>query len=782
MTKISLESIDPILSDLKHSLTALTNKNYPKVIELSTRGFDRLMRNHALAFLYSRSVACESQGLLTQALEDAERMIQYVPDTASGYLRAGLVYMAHGKPKEALKIYNQGIKEADPDRHKNEYNQLHTEKEIAIQRSNQCVDIVAHLPQELLGKILNHLDSRRIWVCLKVSKIWCDKVSRYGTVWWNSVVVKQTEDDEMDQAICDALPLVKNYVHDLKLFDTWSMTLNLKYLDYLKNGVFENIKSLTLKGTSIFENMSSEELCIGLWQMRRTLTALTIDYGDGSTVSSLLAVLSVCPGIDFLHYTCHDSLTFEGHKKILGSRVLCKRLTTLRLYYDSSTIYDIYKYLALCPNIHSLTLQSSSCVSFGHDSNKSITDICPKLKVLNLNAFFEDGIPFDSSNTLKDEKKDDLVTTTTTITEENKEERPGIQYIQVRFDEHFRFDDVAGIIENQAHSLRELSISFAQPDDPHRITFPLRIIKRYPLLTKFQFVCEDNIPYVPIFHPAMNGNNRLFPATSATSVKSSVEHLVANIINHSVLLRDIVLKNMKAPTNSALFDNRNGSSVSMLNNPNVLSALNIAARRRQLKILTLSSVYFSNTIPNNNQQQGGGIGAFFTEACQSLQKLTIQQCNLLTDNTLLTLARATSTIEQLDIIGCQEITKDGLRNFLKELAKVEQQHNEQQQQQVSSYPLKEIGFDALSNLSITDEVLHYVTDIKSLQKIRITKCSSITVNGIKELIKKAATLNFINNIEIRHCHSVLFLAVSNPNWKQEFEKVNSNKIKLSILV
>ncbi|KAG2227370.1 hypothetical protein INT45_004325 [Circinella minor] len=522
--------------------------------------------------------------------------------------------------------------------------------------------------------------------------------------------------------------------------------------------------------------------------MRRTLTALTIDYEDGNTVSSLLAVLSVCPGIDSLHYTCHDSLTFEGHKKKLGSRVLCKRLTTLRLYYGSSTIYDLYKYLALCPNIHSLTLQSASCVSFGHDSNKSITDICSKLKMLSLNAFFEDTIPFISSNTLKDEKKDDFVTITTTATEEEQEQGPGIQSIQVRFDEHFRFDDVAGLIENQAHSLRELSISFAQPDDPHRITFPLRVIKRYNVLTKFQFVCEDNIPYVPIFRPAVNGNNRMFPATSsipsATSVKSSVEHFVANIISHSTLLKDIILKNMKAPTNSALFGNRNGnSSVSMLNNPNVLSALNIAARRRQLETLTLSSVYFSNNIPNNNQQQGGGIGAFFTEACQSLQKLTIQQCNLLTDNTLLTLARATSTIEQLNIIGCQEITKDGLRNFLKELATVEQQHSEQQQQQqVSSYPLKEIGFNTLSNLSITDEVLQYVTNIKSLQKIRITKCSSITVNGIKDLIKKAATLNFINTIEIRQCDSVLLLAVSNPNWKQEFEKVNSNKIKLSILL
>ena len=248
MTKISLESIDPIFSDLNQCLTALTNQKYPEVIESSTRGFNRLMRTHVLAFLHSRSVAYEKQGLLTRALEDAERMIQYVPDIACGYLRAGLVYTAHGKPKDALKIYAQGIKVANPDEYNNEYKQLHVEKEKAIERSNQYVDIVAHLPQELLGKILDDLDPGRIWVCLKVSKIWCDKVSRCGTVWWNRVVITHTDDDKMDQAICDALPLVKNYVHDLKFLNPWSTNLNSRYLDYLKNGVFENVKALTLKG------------------------------------------------------------------------------------------------------------------------------------------------------------------------------------------------------------------------------------------------------------------------------------------------------------------------------------------------------------------------------------------------------------------------------------------------------------------------------------------------------------------------------------------------------
>ncbi|KAI9255196.1 hypothetical protein BDA99DRAFT_155213 [Phascolomyces articulosus] len=113
-----------------------------------------------------------------------------------------------------------------------------------------------------------------------------------------------------------------------------------------------------------------------------------------------------------------------------------------------------------------------------------------------------------------------------------------------------------------------------------------------------------------------------------------------------------------------------------------------------------------------------------------------------------------------------------MKNFLKELAAAGQRHQEQHLLQ-QPYPLKEIELSTLSN-ALTDDVLQYVMDIKSLQTVRIIKCSSITVNGIKDLIRNVSTSSSsstcIKNIEIRQCDSVLLLAYIYTLIKQYKEK------------
>ncbi|KAI8147987.1 hypothetical protein BJV82DRAFT_575124 [Fennellomyces sp. T-0311] len=184
---------------------ALTERKYAEVIQLSTQSLDELMRRHVLQFLDLRSVAYEKQGLLSRALDDAMLMIQYVPTSTAGYLRAGSIHISNGKPSLAAENYRQGLQavlESHP-----KYRLMLVKKNAAQLAAQSRFDIVGNLPLELLHKVLAYLHPEHVWMCLNVCLKWRNQVSRCDT-WWHSAIVKQTG-TELDQAVRNTLDSLK---------------------------------------------------------------------------------------------------------------------------------------------------------------------------------------------------------------------------------------------------------------------------------------------------------------------------------------------------------------------------------------------------------------------------------------------------------------------------------------------------------------------------------------------------------------------------------------------
>ncbi|KAI8144386.1 hypothetical protein BJV82DRAFT_656263 [Fennellomyces sp. T-0311] len=359
------------------SETAMAERNFEEVITSSTWALNKLMENQVLRLLELRATAYEKKGLLSRALEDATKMIQYVPTSPTGYLTAGRILMTHGKPSVAVDHYKKGL-HAVPNFHR-QYKQIQEECTIATARTQQRFDIVARLPRELVYKVLTHLDPERVWVCLNVSTKWCEQVSRCGT-WWSTVVVKQTG-TEIDQAVCDAIPLVKDYIQQLELANMWSTSLNKKYLAHLKYGIFTNIKMLSLKG-AFFKDIVSEDLAIALWQTRGTLTSLKVDFESGKSFP-LLVILGSCPDITELCYTTTGTIELWNGGNEYGSG--CKKLLNLELYCGSTSYRTLCCHLAVCPNLRRLIIKFRSAQSLYDWSSGTFMDYCPKLRILGLN-------------------------------------------------------------------------------------------------------------------------------------------------------------------------------------------------------------------------------------------------------------------------------------------------------------------------------------------------------------------------------------------------------------
>ncbi|KAI8144391.1 hypothetical protein BJV82DRAFT_607199 [Fennellomyces sp. T-0311] len=694
MTEKVFQQYETWRVELTKSNNALSTGNYQDAAQSAGSGLDHLMNTHVLELLNIRATAYEKQGLLSRALDDAMRMIQYVPNSPVGYLRAGNIQMVNGKPKLAMKVYAQGIR-ALPSEHPDS-DKLMAEQRKAILRANSRFDIVGQLPRELLYKILVYLDPERVWVCLKVSRRWCEQVSQCGT-WWSAVTVKQTG-AATDNAVCDAIPLVNDYIQHLELASPSSVLLNCRYLAYLKNGIFTRLKTLLLKG-SFFQTVSSEDLAIALWQVRNTLTVLKLEF-DSDKIFPLRTVLEACPNVRELVYTSAGDIssgTNNGH----SFAVQCNKLVNLELNYVHSTYTSICASLVLCSNLRRLIITTPSFQPLGTADRYSFTKYCPRLKVLGLNS--TDGLPSLAEMKCSPEDR-------------------GVGYMAIRFDRHFTFQQSAAHIEAQSQTLQHLSINFTQQDEPN-LAFVPRISRAYPKLTTLRYKSDQVV--------------LSFGTTAAAreSLRSETESFVAHVIQSSPDLKDI-----------AFTSGVRGAF------PSIRNALEMAVKRN-VQTLTLSLAYFDDTTEDRYKN--------LLSSLATVRSLTMQSCGFLTDKVLVSLAESES-IQSLKLVGCALVTKPGLSEFLRQitLRRSHQLHTLELNkslvsidQTVSRLLVKISGLSTLritSRYDITSSTIDELIDLScgsSLKTIELVNCVPVSVvsswqNTVKRAKERGVTLKF----------------------------------------
>ena len=226
----------------KKSNAALLNHSYRDAIHFAESSLSKVLRYQVLSLLDICFTAYEKQGLLSQALDEAIRMIQYVPDSPTGYLRAGSVHMASGKPILAANLCRRGLEEL-PD-----CSALSLKLERALIKARTRFDIIGNLPLELVNKIVRNMSPEYAWVCLLVSRTWRERVSKCD-IRWSSVIVSQ-KPATTDRDVYDAVPFVSHSVESLDIDNPLDCTLSIGYGKYLKNGIFTKLASLSLKGVS----------------------------------------------------------------------------------------------------------------------------------------------------------------------------------------------------------------------------------------------------------------------------------------------------------------------------------------------------------------------------------------------------------------------------------------------------------------------------------------------------------------------------------------------------
>ncbi|KAI8144390.1 hypothetical protein BJV82DRAFT_667597 [Fennellomyces sp. T-0311] len=132
------------------------------------------------------------------------------------------------------------------------------------------------------------------------------------------------------------------------------------------------------------------------------------------------------------------------------------------------------------------------------------------------------------------------------------------------------------------------------------------------------------------------------------------------------------------------------------------------------------------------------------------------------DDVLPSLAKSDS-IQQLTIAECNNVTSDGLTEFLKQLALR------------PSHRLETLELSSLS-ASLTVSAVRYIVKIKLLGALRVVNDKNFGVTAVNELVDQATCSN-LQTIEIRGCFSA---GIAKPTWSDAIHHLGEKGINLAI--
>ncbi|KAI8148662.1 hypothetical protein BJV82DRAFT_271951 [Fennellomyces sp. T-0311] len=159
------------------------------------------------------------------AFQNTERMLELAPASALGYLRMGDLYSQQGRQRAAIGVYRRGLEcvsRNDPRR-----SELEKRRKLASDQKRKRVDFFHVLTDDIIFGILTYLTIRTRSICAEVSTVWRGRIVSYSELW------RVLNYSELNMPI--------------KSYDDLSTCL--KYLGYMKAGLFENLQSLTVSGT-----------------------------------------------------------------------------------------------------------------------------------------------------------------------------------------------------------------------------------------------------------------------------------------------------------------------------------------------------------------------------------------------------------------------------------------------------------------------------------------------------------------------------------------------------
>ncbi|KAI8148113.1 hypothetical protein BJV82DRAFT_594626 [Fennellomyces sp. T-0311] len=369
---------------------AFVNGDYDAVIDHSSGTVDDLQKR-LVYLLKMRMVAWARKGQHKRELDEASTIIQYAPHDPAGYMCMGHRYADQGHQTKAIKVFDNGLRNVPQS--DNQYKALYDGKQRAMERRNQRIDIIAKVPFDVMGIIVDQIPARSLVSCIKVSSVWRQKLLEYPRC-WRTIRIEDIDGVDVPARMWYVLPLVSHHVRELSLPHAPQLP---GYLKLISTKCFTNLQSFQIRNPisrsllcalSVSINLQHyikenkhgfEDYCElfheCLPNIGSTLTSLDIHFfGD---CISLSLILNACRNLTEIGiYDNGEGPTFSG--LVLSFKTLLKKVV-LQTVYTTLQTSELVPLFQCSPVIQYLALKGCE-----DDMYTAVSENCSSIKVLKI--------------------------------------------------------------------------------------------------------------------------------------------------------------------------------------------------------------------------------------------------------------------------------------------------------------------------------------------------------------------------------------------------------------
>ncbi|KAI8145282.1 hypothetical protein BJV82DRAFT_667177 [Fennellomyces sp. T-0311] len=344
---INLKPLYRFIAKLKH---AICSGDYQNTVHYSDNTINQALDQDLIIInlLDMRAHYKAKKGHRDSALLDVQQMIEKYPHNAAGYLRKGIILSMYGQQDQAKEAYDEGLQNVAASDLSGIQN-LETAKLAIAAQDERRVNFIDRLPMEIANEIIARLPLSAVVVCLTVSRLWRERTMGCAPLWTNISI----GDDVTSAQLLSVMPSIGQYVHHLTIRSRSS--IRDACLSQISCGHFSSLQSFKMKGRSTKGLLThAPKILISLLVPWCTLTKVKLDFSFTYNPIKLADILHVCFFVVDLTYKSSCSMS-----DVVGDVSKLKEhgtLASLRLKARSITGTDIETLLQRCHQIRRLVM------------------------------------------------------------------------------------------------------------------------------------------------------------------------------------------------------------------------------------------------------------------------------------------------------------------------------------------------------------------------------------------------------------------------------------------
>ncbi|KAI7848174.1 hypothetical protein BDC45DRAFT_524222, partial [Circinella umbellata] len=197
-----------------------------------------------------RANSYAKRGNTTEELKSILAIIDLLPrqhEKSKYYLRAGALYSMQGYQERAIEIFEKGmvmaasILPSSLSNFTDQYTLLEENKQIALSRSEKCIDFIAKFPYDIVRIITDYLSTDNLYELTQVTRTWRQRVVEDPLRWKTFRITRGLRANKADKTY-RLLPMISRHIEMLKINATADFMP--KCLLFIKMHNFSKLQSL----------------------------------------------------------------------------------------------------------------------------------------------------------------------------------------------------------------------------------------------------------------------------------------------------------------------------------------------------------------------------------------------------------------------------------------------------------------------------------------------------------------------------------------------------------